>query len=410
MATNYITKEYLIRQFQNFTIKLSDIYEKRFKEWKPSIEYKVGDIVYIDNKIYKTITNHTSGTTFEQDLSDNKWLLIVDGGNGSSISNYIELQEKPKVNGVELVGNKSAQDLGLVSTNEFINHSNNHSNPHETSIENLTNTAISNLLDKQTLVYDINTGTWKNDSIVVTETGKIKLNASTTLDYLDKFIDNNTIQIENNKLIVKTIDGLTLSVTEINGLKDKIDAISSAGMNYTGTVPTKADLNAITSASNGETKIVLVDETQGNKKMTYIFDGTSWESLGEFSVEIRDFTVDKINLTTEVTGTLPQANMDLTGLAKTTDLVDYIDKATYDTNSNGIIDKAETLEGLTKSVDELNNSLTVDDLLAGNNVTITKNSNGTITINSTATSTGGDSANFESATSTDIQNILSKGW
>ena len=379
MATNYITKEYLIKQFQNFTIKLSDIYEKCFKEWKPSIEYKVGDIVYIDNKIYKTTTNHTSGTTFEQDLSDNKWLLIVGGGNGSSIFNYIELQGKPKVNGVELVGNKSAQDLGLISTNEFTNHSNNHSNPHDTSIENLTNTAISNLLDKQTLVYDINTGNWKNDSIIITETGKIKLNASTTLDYLDKFIDNNTIQIENNKLIIKTIDGLTLSVTEINGLKDKINSISSAGMNYTGTVGTKADLDTITSASSGETKIVLADETQVNKKMTYIFDGATWESLGEFSVEIRDFTVNPINLTTEVTGKLSQANMDLTGIAKTTDLADYIDKATYDTNSNGIIDKAETLEGLTKSIDELNKTLTADNIMAGENVTIDRN-NGVVTI------------------------------
>lgn len=370
MATNYITKEYLIRQFQNFTIKLSDIYEKRFKEWKPSIEYKVGDIVYIDNKIYKTITNHTSGTTFEQDLSDNKWLLIVDGGNGSSISNYIELQEKPKVNGVELVGNKSAQDLGLVSTNEFINHSNNHSNPHETSIENLTNTAISNLLDKQTLVYDINTGTWKNDSIIVTETGKIKLNASTTLDYLDKFIDNNTIQIENNLLVVKTIDGLTLSVTEINGLKDKINTISSAGMNYTGTVATKADLDAITSALSGETKIVLADESQSGKRMTYVFNGSVWESLGEFSVQIRDFTVNPLDLTSEVTGKLPQAHMDLTGLVKNTDLADYMDKATYDTNNNGIVDKAETLEGLTKTVEELNESLSMSDIVAGDNIAI----------------------------------------
>lgn len=283
------------------------------------------------------------------------------------------------------------QELKLnnsVSKTELNSHIDNKANPHETNIENLSDTSITSLLDKQALVYDATTGMWKNDSIVVTESGKIKLNASTSLDYLENYIDNSTLKIENNLLVVKTLDGLTLSVTEINGLKDKINTISSAGMNYTGTVATKADLDAITSASSGETKIVLADESQSGKRMTYVFNGSVWESLGEFSVQIRDFTVNPLDLTSEVTGKLPQAHMDLTGLVKNTDLADYMDKATYDTNNNGIVDKAETLEGLTKSIDELNKSLTADGLLAGDNITITKNNNGTVTINSTATSTG----------------------
>ena len=50
--------------------------------------------------------------------------------------------------------------------------------------------------------------------------------------------------------------------------------------------------------------------------------------------------------------------------------------------------KAETLEGLNKTVNDLNNSLSKDDIIQGDNIEIIKNPNGSITISSTAT--GGD--------------------
>ena len=75
-------------------------------------------------------------------------------------------------------------------------------------------------------------------------------------------------------------------------------------------------------------------------------------------------------------------------LIENPDLADYMNKATYDTNSNGIVDKAETIEGLNKTVNDLNNSLSNDDIIQGDNIEIIKNPNGSITISSTAT--GGD--------------------
>lgn len=36
------------------------------------------------------------------------------GGSGSGTSNYLELSNKPQINGVTLVGNKSLADLGVV--------------------------------------------------------------------------------------------------------------------------------------------------------------------------------------------------------------------------------------------------------------------------------------------------------
>lgn len=328
------------------------------------------------DELNKSLTNTSIVAGNNIEIIDNKDGTLTINSSTTGTGNGLTPEQELKLN-------------NSASKTELNSHIDNKANPHETNIENLADTSITSLLDKQALVYDATTGTWKNDSIVVTESGKIKLNASTSLDYLENYIDNNTIQIENNLLVVKTIDGLTLSVTEINGLKDKINTISSAGMNYTGTVATKADLDAISSASSGETKIVLADESQSGKRMTYVFNGSVWESLGEFSVQIRDFTVNPLDLTSEVTGKLPQAHMDLTGLVKNTDLADYMDKATYDTNNNGIVDKAETLEGLTKTVEELNNSLSKNNIIAGNNIKIVEN-NGNLTISSLGTGTSGD--------------------
>lgn len=218
----------------------------------------------------------------------------------------------------------------------------------------------------------------------VTSDGKVKLNETTELQYLESYLDNSTIQIIDNKIVAKSLDGLNLTITELNELKDKLDTVALGGMSYEGLVNTKAELDALTDAEKGYLKIVLQDEENANKKMTYIYDGTKWESLGEFKLEIRDFDNEPLDLETEVTGKLPQANMDLEGLVKEDDLADYLDKTTYDTNNNGIIDKAETLEGLTKTIEELNKSISVDNIIAGENIEITEDGNGILTISSTS--------------------------
>ena len=45
-------------------------------------------------------------------------ILALAGGNGgggtTGTTNYLELANKPMINGVELVGNKTAEDLGAV--------------------------------------------------------------------------------------------------------------------------------------------------------------------------------------------------------------------------------------------------------------------------------------------------------
>lgn len=348
------------------------------KKWQAGEDYCKGEYIVYNYKLYQAKVNVLGEMTFDE----SKYELIIMGGTtndgeGLTPEQLILLNRIPSLE------------------NNIESHKQNKNNPHEIDVSGLKDTNIVGLLDGQVLSYDLISGEWINKTINVTENGKIKLNASSALDYLENYIDNNTIQVKNNKLVVKTLDGLTLSVTEINGLKTKIDSISSAGMRYTGTVADKATLDALTSVTSGDTKIVLADESQSGKRMTYIYNGTTWEALGEFSVKIRDFTVQPIDLLSEVTGKLPQSNMDLTGMAKTTDLDDYMRVVDFDSNRNGIVDKAETLQGLTKTIDELNKTIGIDNILTtGEGIAIEKDTiNNTITIKSTAS--GGIGVNID---------------
>lgn len=141
--------------------------------------------------------------------------------------------------------------------------------------------------------------------------GKVKVNALDTLDYLDAKVDNKTIQIANDKLVVKTLDGMNSSITEINTLvgaksniQAQINALSQIG-SFIGATDTKAELNKIASANVNDTVIVVTDETRGSGSTIYMYDGQSWIYVGEFKIQVRDFSTNPLDLSTETTGILP---------------------------------------------------------------------------------------------------------
>ena len=47
-----------------------------------------------------------------------RWEVLNSGGGGSR--NYEQLSNKPKINNVELIGNKTGSDLGLLSENDAL--------------------------------------------------------------------------------------------------------------------------------------------------------------------------------------------------------------------------------------------------------------------------------------------------
>lgn len=225
---------------------------------------------------------------------------------------------------------------------------------------------------------NINNNTFDLDNVKNNQ-GKIKLNVDDTEDYINNKIDNSTIQIENNKLVVKNINGLIVPVETINllqgttsNIQEQINGFTQA-FHLLGAKNTKIELDAIVDMQIGDSWIVNTDESQGNVRDWYTYTSSGWIQMGVVEINVRDFLINPINLETEVTGILSQEKIDLTNLVKQSDLINYLDKNTYDSNNNGQVDKSDNSDNLNG-----NNS---DYYTAANNINVlTDNFNKNLTV------------------------------
>lgn len=222
-------------------------------------------------------------------------------------------------------------------------------------------------------VYNINNdidpvlGKWREYGSGVGTDETVKLTStSTDAKYLNELIDNSTIEVDTNNdyLIVKKIEGQTVTVAEINfltGIKSNVqEQINnlSKSMTMYGVFGTKADLLASVDPVpvDGNTAIVIADEDNNNKQMTYIYIASTskWTQVAESSIQVRDFTTDPIDLGSETTGTLSKDKID-TAIAR---LADVLDKTTYQGSGEGIVKQADMLTGLTSTITALNQAIT----------------------------------------------------
>ena len=169
--------------------------------------------------------------------------------------------------------------------------------------------------------------------------GKVKMIASDTLGYLEDKVDGTTMQNVANKLVAKSLDGLLASITELNYLQGaksniqaQIDSLSNVG-NFTGAVDKHSDLANVQNPSTNDMIIVIEDETKLDKSTIYTYNGNQWVFVGEFKVEMRNFTTNPIDLTTEVTGVLPLSNIDSSVVNNTQIDISLLNK--FGINNNG---------------------------------------------------------------------------
>jgi hypothetical protein len=263
----------------------------------------------------------------------------------------------------------------VVNNSTFNSHVSNN-NPHQTKISNLADVQINTLLDGQSIVYDATNSIFKNATINGTNDEKVKLTAgSTSSDYLGNLIDNTTIQITNNKIVAKTLDGLNVTLSELNyisGLNEnimtKFSNFANGGVQvYNGVFSSYSNLLAFnfSTLTSGKTYLMYVssDENHSNNGTTYMCNSTTNNSTqlpyycGLSSATQRDLTVNKVSLTTEVKNILPQANMDLTGIAKTTDLSIYMKSGDYTGTGTTAVNVAKALQGMTSTISQVDNSV-----------------------------------------------------
>lgn len=306
------------------------------------------------NGAESVVYTHPSGTNPHNTTKTDIGLSNVD--NTSDINKPVSTNQ---ANAISLkvdkvAGSSLIPDVTLANLNS---HKSSTNNPHSTSLLQLSDINIVNPTEGQKIAYDASTSKWINTSSTVGADEKVKATSTSMASkYLDELIDNDTITMVGDKLIVNSVSGVTKSelltlVGMDTNIKATLNALASAGMIFKGVKNTKAELDAVVGMLLGELYIIKVDETQGNLKTSYIYDGTDWLSLGESNVNVRDFTIDKLDLTSEVKNILPKANMDLTGIVTSTDLANYTTTTDLSTNyalKTDLTEKANTLDVYTK--------------------------------------------------------------
>lgn len=143
-----------------------------------------------------------------------------------------------------------------------------------------------------------------SQSVNMLQTANYKVKSTTedgSPNYLENKVDNVTVEVDNDthKLVIKSLQGLTIGVTDINNwlngtssniqgqinnLKRTVTTLTS-GMKYLGKVETYADLLRISTPENGSLVVVLSDEDRNKGRSLYVYSKNlgSWDFVGEFT-------------------------------------------------------------------------------------------------------------------------------
>lgn len=165
--------------------------------------------------------------------------------------------------------------------------------------------------------------------------GKVKLSSIDTLGYLAEKVDGSTITIVEDKMQVQRLDGQLVTIGEVNylqgaksNLQEQINNLGRLG-GFQKVVKTFAELGDIEDPKSGDVVLVSHDETHDNKITFYLYENSQWSFVGEFYAEVRDFTTNPINLSTETTGVLDERNID-SKIMRKSDLEVLIPRTTDD--------------------------------------------------------------------------------
>ena len=221
------------------------------------------------------------------------------------------------------------------------------------------------------VTYSASTGKFTTGQVSSTDQ-YVKMTASDTdAGYLADLIDDDTIKNNGGKLEVEKIKGQNITVDELNTLvgmntnvKDSLNALASGGMVFKDVVPTYADLP--NSAVNGFVYIVNADETDNGNRNAYIYsdDHAGFVLVGTSGLEVRNFTANPIDLTSEVINVLPKDKMDTADLVdKTKDIINTLSYPIPDED----LEKIPNLEVLkqinTEVINALNGKVNTTDIV-----------------------------------------------
>lgn len=143
--------------------------------------------------------------------------------------------------------------------------------------------------------------------------GLVKFNADSKPYVLADTVDGQSLALEQDKITVKTLAGLTIDPQTLNllsgvtgNVQEQINLLSKL-FNFTLAKSTLAELRdvPVDIIDQNDTAIVIADEEHNNRPTMYVYVDSAWQYAGAFrGADQRDFTVEPIDLATETTGTV----------------------------------------------------------------------------------------------------------
>lgn len=281
-------------------------------EWKPNYLFKKNSLLIHDNKLYLITEDFTSGEEF---IYNKAYLYLL---NSISLGSTIYLWEPnynyQKNDFVYYQKRIYKVLLGFQSSNIF-----DASNLEEITLDHDDTQNINQI---GTNYYHLNES--KNNLInnLSDINSKLYYKDKQLGDMLVSFYDRNFDGVVDS---AETLLGLNVSISELNSyaldinkIKEDISKIKN-GIVLRGELPTYNDLLQVKDLFEGLSYIILKDETRDGNKTYYIYNQNNWYYMGVFDVKLRDFKIDKIDLSLEVTNILKEANID-SKIARKTEL------------------------------------------------------------------------------------------
>lgn len=213
----------------------------------------------------------------------------IEGGGGGTGGDYNELNNKPSINGVTLIGNKTASDLGI-------------SQPTKTS--QLTND--SNFVVDANYVHTDNnfTNALLSKLNGIEDNAEVNLIEKITVNGVEQAISNKTVALT---VMTNTVNDLVNYYTKANTYnKTEVNALISAIPKFAIEV-----VNALPTTDISTTTIYLLrnSETTGSNLFEeYIYVNNQWELLGSQDIDLSDY-VTTSDLNTALASYVTSANL-----------------------------------------------------------------------------------------------------
>lgn len=174
----------------------------------------------------------------------------------------------------------------------------------------LTNSELSSAISVNDRVNQVNLDieSFKSGDIKFGSDFKVRTSETGTNKFLSEYLTN-SFSVTDGKVSVTGIHGMVATSEEINflgGIAGEVQAVLDGYKNtptFAGVSQSKFELDNRTVNEN-EMFIVIADETHRYATSIYVVKNNSLELISAFYGYNRDFTIDPIDLNTEVTGKL----------------------------------------------------------------------------------------------------------